>query len=81
MIDPRTSPHRRWHSNRVEDASRSGGGQSSSVYMVFLLALATGNFPLAQLVEHECIVPEVPGSRPAWGKIFPGYMCETCSFS
>ena len=48
-IDPRTSPHRPRHSNRVEDASRSGGGQYSSVYMVLLLASARGNFPFSSI--------------------------------
>ena len=44
-----------------------------SVYMVLLRGSASENFPLAQSV-HECIVPEVPGSRLAWGKICPGYI-------
>ena len=46
----------------------------SSVNLVLLLAFGSRNFPLAQLVEHECIVSDVPGSRPAWGKICPGYI-------
>ena len=49
----------------------------SCVYIVLLLASASGNFPLDQSIEHECIVPEVPGSRPAWGKLCAGYMCKS----
>ena len=53
---------------------RGGLSLCGSVYMVLLLASASGNFSFAQMVEHECIVPEVSGSRPAWGKTCPGYI-------